>query len=126
MSEDRSRQLRAVLRNALTWAAAWGIAGGAIATVLTLFGVGTGIESLLERIGVLEHHPAGLPGPAPGRYQPGAFHPAGCGCRGSGCAPLPAVDECADRRTSDRVGIGHGRRRLGDGVRRRRGRDRKS
>jgi len=52
MTDNRSRQLWAVLRNAATWAAAWALAGGAIVTVLSLFNPDPGIESLIERIGM--------------------------------------------------------------------------
>jgi len=52
MTEEKSRTLRAVLRNAVTWAAAWAAAGGAIVAVLTLFSPGPGVESLIERVGV--------------------------------------------------------------------------
>ena len=51
MTADRSRPLKAVLWNALTWGAAWGIAGGAIAAVLSLFAPGPGVASLTHRIG---------------------------------------------------------------------------
>ena len=50
MTNDRFRQLRAVLRNAITWAAAWALAGGAIVTVLSLFNPGPGVASLFERL----------------------------------------------------------------------------
>lgn len=52
MNEDQFRGLRAVVRNAVTWGAAWAVAGGAIVAVLTLFNAGPGVESLLERLGV--------------------------------------------------------------------------
>jgi len=52
MTEDRSRTLKAVLRNAVTWGAAWAAAGGAIIAVLTLISPGPGVESLIERVGV--------------------------------------------------------------------------
>lgn len=52
MSDDRFRQLRAVLWNAAAWSAAWAIAGGAIITVLSLFNPDPAIESLPERIGM--------------------------------------------------------------------------
>ncbi len=51
MADDRFRHLRAVLRNALTWGAAWALAGGGIVTVLSLFDPDPGIESLVERLG---------------------------------------------------------------------------
>jgi hypothetical protein len=41
-----------VLRNALTWAAAWALAGGAIVGVLSLFDPNPAIESLPERVGM--------------------------------------------------------------------------
>ena len=47
-----SRQLRAVLGTAMTWAAAWAVAGGTIAGVLGLFDPNPGIESLPERLGM--------------------------------------------------------------------------
>ena len=49
---DSKSSLRAVVRNALTWGAAWAIAGGAIVTVLALFDPNPAIESLPERIGM--------------------------------------------------------------------------
>jgi hypothetical protein len=52
MSDTRSRPLRAVLRNALTWGAAWAAAGGALATAVALVAPGPGIESLVERLGM--------------------------------------------------------------------------
>lgn len=52
MSETRSRQVRAVLRTALTWAAAWAVAGGTLAAILGLFDANPGIESLPERVGM--------------------------------------------------------------------------
>jgi hypothetical protein len=52
MSDNRFPRLRAVLRNAVTWGAAWAVAGGALVTVLGLFAPGPGIESLPERIGL--------------------------------------------------------------------------
>src|SRR5688500_9994336 len=52
MSENRFRRLRAVLRNAVTWGAAWAAAGGALVTALSLFDPGPGIESLVERLGM--------------------------------------------------------------------------
>ena len=50
--ETRFRQLRAVLRTALTWGAAWAVAGGTIAGVLGLFDPNPAIESLPERVGM--------------------------------------------------------------------------
>ena len=52
MSDSNIRRWRAVLRNALTWGAAWAAAGGALIGALTLFDPGPGIESLGERFGV--------------------------------------------------------------------------
>lgn len=51
MPDHRSRHLRAVLRNALTWGAAWALAGGSIVTAIVLFDPGPGVESLIERVG---------------------------------------------------------------------------
>ena len=47
-----TRKVWAVLRTAMTWAAAWAAAGGAIAGVLQLFDSNPGIESLPERVGM--------------------------------------------------------------------------
>ncbi len=44
--------LRAVLRNAATWAAAWAVAGGALVATLGLFDPDPRIESLPERVGL--------------------------------------------------------------------------
>lgn len=52
MAEDKSRLLRAMLRNALMWGAAWAVAGGAIVAALALFDPRPGIESLPERVGL--------------------------------------------------------------------------
>ena len=52
MSDSRFRPLRAVLRNAVTWGAAWAAAGGAIVAALALFDAGAGVESLVERVGM--------------------------------------------------------------------------
>jgi MFS family permease len=52
MTEGRSRTLRAVLRNAVTWGAAWAAAGGAIVAALTLFSPDPAVESLIERVGL--------------------------------------------------------------------------
>jgi hypothetical protein len=41
-----------VLRNAVTWGAAWALAGGAIVTALSLFYPGPDVESLVERLGM--------------------------------------------------------------------------
>ena len=51
MTENKFRGLRAVLRNAVTWGAAWAVAGGAVVAVLTLFNPGPGVGSLVERVG---------------------------------------------------------------------------
>lgn len=52
MNEDRSRHIRALLRNAILWAAAWGIAGGAIVTALSLFRPDPAAGSLIGRLGL--------------------------------------------------------------------------
>lgn len=52
MTDDRSRTLRAVLRTAMLWSAAWALAGGAIMATLALFDPDPGIESLPERLGM--------------------------------------------------------------------------
>ena len=52
MSDDRSRTLRAVLRTAMLWSAAWALAGGAIMATFALFDPDPGIESLPERLGM--------------------------------------------------------------------------
>ncbi|HEU4699903.1 MAG TPA: hypothetical protein VFS40_12035 [Gemmatimonadales bacterium] len=52
MSDNRNRDLRAVLRNAVTWAAAWAVAGGALVGAISLFDPRPGIESLPERVGM--------------------------------------------------------------------------
>jgi hypothetical protein len=52
MSDNRFRLLRAVLRNALTWGAAWAAAGGALVTAIRVFDPAPGIESLVERLGM--------------------------------------------------------------------------
>jgi len=52
MASDGSRLLRAALRSALTWGAAWALAGGALMAVLGLFDPDPGIESLVERVGL--------------------------------------------------------------------------
>jgi hypothetical protein len=41
-----------VLRNAVTWGAAWAVAGGVLVTVVGLFNAGPGIGSLVERLGM--------------------------------------------------------------------------
>lgn len=52
MRDNQFRHLRAVLRNAVTWGAAWALAGGALVGVLRLVDPGPGVESLAERLGV--------------------------------------------------------------------------
>lgn len=52
MTDQRFRHLRAMLRNALTWGAAWALAGGALVTVLRLFNPSPEVDSLIERIGL--------------------------------------------------------------------------
>lgn len=52
MTDNRTRPFRAVLRNAVTWGAAWAAAGGAVVTVLSLFSPDPGVESLVERLGM--------------------------------------------------------------------------
>ena len=52
MTDDRRRTLRAILRTAMLWSAAWAVAGGGIVAILTLFNAGPGVESLPERLGV--------------------------------------------------------------------------
>lgn len=52
MTDNRFRHLRAVLRNAVTWGAAWAAAGGALVTAISLFDPSPGIESLVERLGM--------------------------------------------------------------------------
>ncbi len=52
MSENNGRRWRAVLRNALTWGAAWALAGGVLVGVLALFSPEPEIESLAGRLGV--------------------------------------------------------------------------
>ncbi len=52
MTDNRSRHLRAIFRNALTWGAAWAIAGSAIMTAIALFDPSPVIESLPERVGM--------------------------------------------------------------------------
>ena len=50
MSENKFRGLRAVVRTAITWGAAWAAAGGAVVTAIALFAPGTGIDSVVERV----------------------------------------------------------------------------
>lgn len=52
MSQDHDRQLRAVLRHAMTWAVAWAFAGGAVVAAVGLFDPNPAIESLPERVGL--------------------------------------------------------------------------
>ena len=52
MTGGNSRALRAILRNALTWGAAWAVAGGALVAAFALFDPPPGIGSLPERLGV--------------------------------------------------------------------------
>lgn len=52
MTDDRSRPLRAILRTAMLWSAAWALAGGAIMATFALFDPDPGIESLPERLGM--------------------------------------------------------------------------
>lgn len=52
MSDTRFQRLRAVLRNAVTWGAAWAAAGGALVTAIGLVDPSPAIESLPERIGL--------------------------------------------------------------------------
>ena len=52
MSDHRFPPLRAVLRNAATWGAAWALAGGAIVSAIALFDPNPAIESLPERVGM--------------------------------------------------------------------------
>ena len=47
MIDERFRHLRAVLRSAAIWAAAWAVAGGALVTVVSLLNPSPGIESLM-------------------------------------------------------------------------------
>ncbi|HET7603112.1 MAG TPA: hypothetical protein VFK36_08860 [Gemmatimonadales bacterium] len=52
MAGNVSRPWRAIARNALTWGAAWAVAGGAIVAAFALFDPRPGIESLPERLGM--------------------------------------------------------------------------
>ena len=52
MDDERSRLLRAVLRTATTWGAAWALAGGALMAAVGLFDPDPRIESLPERLGM--------------------------------------------------------------------------
>lgn len=51
MTEDRTRHLRALLRNAATWGVAWAVVGGALSSLFTLVNPGPGIDTLAERLG---------------------------------------------------------------------------
>lgn len=51
MTDTRSRQLRAVLRTAALWGAAWTVAGGTIVFALALFDLPNGAGSLVQRLG---------------------------------------------------------------------------
>ena len=59
MSDDRRRLLGAVLRNAVTWGAAWAAVGGAIFAAIILVDPGPGVESLPERLGMALFHGVG-------------------------------------------------------------------
>ena len=59
MAEDRFRWLLAVLRNAVTWGAAWGAVGGALFTAMILLDPGPGVDSRVERLGVALFHGLG-------------------------------------------------------------------
>ena len=52
MTEDKRLFLGALIRNATTWAVAWGLAGGAVVAAIGLFDPNPGIESLPERVGL--------------------------------------------------------------------------
>ncbi len=52
MTDDNSRTLRAILRTAALWSAAWALAGGGIMAGLTVINPGPGVESLIERLGM--------------------------------------------------------------------------
>ena len=52
MSDNKSRSLRAILRTAATWAAAWAVAGGTIVGVIRVFDPNPAIDSLIERLGL--------------------------------------------------------------------------
>jgi hypothetical protein len=52
MTGNRLRLLRATLRSALAWGAAWALAGGALVAAIGLFDPDPGIESLPERLGL--------------------------------------------------------------------------
>lgn len=59
MSDDRIRLLLAVLRNGVTWGAAWAAVGGALFTAFSLIDPGPGIDSLIERLGMALFHGVG-------------------------------------------------------------------
>ena len=52
MSESRNKRWRAVLRTALTWGAAWAVAGGALIGLITLFDPTPEIDSIPGRLGI--------------------------------------------------------------------------
>ncbi len=52
MTDERSRTLRAILRTALLWSAAWGVAGGGLMAVLTIVDPAPGAASLAGRLGM--------------------------------------------------------------------------
>lgn len=52
MTDNRARRLRAVLRNAVTWGAAWAAAGGGLVAAVSLFHPRPEIDSLGERVGM--------------------------------------------------------------------------
>jgi len=52
MTDNRFRRLRAVLRNAVTWGAAWAAAGGGLVFAVRLFDPSPAIVSLPERLGM--------------------------------------------------------------------------
>lgn len=51
-THDRTRLRRAILRNALTWGAAWALTGGALVAAVNLVAPEPGVDSLVERLGV--------------------------------------------------------------------------
>lgn len=59
MADDTFRVLRAVLRNAVTWGAAWGAVGGTLFAAIILIDPGPAIESLPERLGTALFHGVG-------------------------------------------------------------------
>lgn len=52
MAEYRWQRWKAVLRNALTWGAAWAVAGGALVTIVGLLAPDPRFDALPERIGL--------------------------------------------------------------------------